>query len=89
MEQEGGQLVSVNNPHEAAILTGAKAAEVLGATDRVLSSGISLRPGQWTWFGAGVEVAANLSVETGEVTSEDTQCLELRWTQVTGGHMSP
>lgn len=89
MEQEGGQLVSVNNVHEAAILTGAKAAEVLGATDRVLSSGISLRPGQWTWFGAGVEVASNLSVEAGEVNTEDTQCIELRWTQASGGHMSP
>ena len=55
--EQKGQLLSVNNNQEEAILTGEMFLRVFmevgeNATE-VLTSGISLKEGNWTWFGAG------------------------------------
>ena len=51
--------MSVNNYHEEDVLVGEEALKALEDADisSILTSGISLSPGEWTWFGAGEKVS--------------------------------
>jgi len=83
-----GQLLSVNNFQEEDILTGEMFLEQLHsnsttATNGVLTSGISLTAGDWTWFGAGEKVSNDDIIEMvnegNDTISDDTLCLLISW----------
>jgi len=86
-----GTLVSVNNYHEDDILSGslffnkAFSSNVNKDVGPVLTSGISLQPGNWTWFGAGELMDDNKTDTMNELmdemnnTSQDTQCVFINW----------
>lgn len=85
-----GDLLSVNNFQEDSILAGDlftsrafQDAEL--PSGPVITSGISLQPGNWTWFGAGEPMSNdknsamnNLQAETNR---NGTQCVFLSWEQ--------
>merc|ERR1712123_542782 len=82
--EQKGQLLSVNNNQEEAILTGEMFLGVFmevgeNATE-VLTSGISLKEGNWTWFGAGEPMADSITDQLDVSDSNDTQCLIISWT---------
>ena len=54
--ESDGQLLSVNNYGEADILSTSQASTDLQLNNGVLTSGVSLRPGSWMWFGAGENI---------------------------------
>lgn len=81
--EDEAQLMSVNNYHEEDVLMGEEAMKALEAADitSLLTSGISLSPGEWTWFGAGEKVG-NITVETSANTTEmagTTMCIQISW----------
>jgi len=53
----------------------------------VLTSGISLQEGNWTWFGAGEMIDEHITTEIddNETNSSDTQCLVVSWTAEENG----
>jgi len=74
------QLISVNNYHEDDILVQDKVKDLFADKEfpeALLTSGISLRPGEWEWFGAGV-AADNITVND-DLDTEDTKCIQIRW----------
>merc|ERR1711963_411445 len=74
------QLISVNNYHEEDILLQDKFKNLFSENqfpEALLSSGISLRAGEWDWFGAGVP-ADNVTVED-DIDTEDTKCIQISW----------
>jgi len=74
------QLISVNNYHEEDILLQDKFKNLFTENqfpDTLLTSGISLRAGEWEWFGAGVS-ADNVTVED-DLDTEDTKCIQISW----------
>jgi len=90
-----GQLLSVNNHYEDSILTGdlfTKKAffnqttqEMELPTGPVITSGVSLSPSDWTWFGAGESMDSNktgvMNGLTGNTTTNDnTLCVSVQWT---------
>merc|ERR1712142_1117849 len=80
--EQKGQLLSVNNNQEEAILTGELFMNYLKeAAQEVLTSGISLKEGNWTWFGAGETINEEITTELddSESNSTDTQCLVVSW----------
>merc|ERR1712123_142892 len=79
--EQKGQLLSVNNNQEEAILTGGMFMGVFpeNATE-VLTSGISLKEDNWTWFGAGEPIADSIADQLDVSESNDTQCLIVSWT---------
>jgi len=80
--EDEAQLVSVNNYHEEDVLVARDAMKALEAADisTLLTSGISLMPDDWTWFGAGEKVG-NITVETANTTEMDgaTMCIQISW----------
>ena len=48
--------MSVNNYGEVAVLTSSLALTDLQTSEPLLTSGVSLRPGSWMWFGAGENI---------------------------------
>jgi len=81
--EQKGQLLSVNNNQEEAILTGEMFLGVFmevgkNATE-VLTSGISLKEGNWTWFGAGEPMADSIADQLDVSEGNDTQCLIISW----------
>merc|ERR1712126_799253 len=86
--EQKGQLLSVNNNQEEAILTGELFMNYLKeAAQEVLTSGISLKEGNWTWFGAGETINEEITTELddSESNSTDTQCLVISWTAEENG----
>lgn len=91
--KDDGQLLSVNNFGEWSVLTGKKfliaAFGEGGETEarNVITSGISLALGQWTWFGAGDSDSAgvNETITSGitNVASNSTSCLAVSFNNVT------
>merc|ERR1712142_844717 len=80
--EQKGQLLSVNNNQEEAILTGELFMNYLKeAAQEVLTSGVSLKEGNWTWFGAGETINEEITTELddSETNSTDTQCLVVSW----------
>jgi len=80
--EQKGQLLSINNNQEEAILTGGIFMNYLQETaGEVLTSGISLQEGNWTWFGAGEMIDDHITTEldNNETNSSDTQCLVVTW----------
>jgi len=86
-----GQVASVNNDLEASILTSALFRDhfteqmagnlsARGETPELLTSGIELSPGSWTWLGADepIDLTA-LTIEEANATSANANCLTLRW----------
>jgi len=74
------QLISVNNYHEDDILVQDKVKDLFADKEfpeALLTSGISLRPGEWEWFGAGV-AADNITVND-DLNTEDTKCIQIKW----------
>ena len=45
--------------------------------EKVITSGVSLRSGEWDWFGAGETANVTIDVEDGNAT--DTMCIEISW----------
>jgi len=83
-----GHLLSVNNFGEVAVLTSSLALTDLQTSEPLLTSGVSLRPGSWMWFGAGenitdTEIVGMLSEAE---PSNSTQCVWMTWQQ--DGNMS-
>merc|ERR1712123_406021 len=81
--EQKGQLLSVNNNQEEAILTGEMFLGVFmevgeNATE-ILTSGISLKEDNWTWFGAGEPMADSIADQLDVSESNDTQCLIISW----------
>jgi len=78
--EQKGQLLSVNNNQEEAILTGGMFMGVFpeNATE-ILTSGISLKEDNWTWFGAGEPMADSIADQLDVSESNDTQCLIVSW----------
>merc|ERR1711892_367952 len=78
--EQKGQLLSVNNNQEQVILTGEMFLRIFqeNATE-VLTSGISLKEGNWTWFGAGEPMADSIADQLDVSESNDTQCLIVSW----------
>jgi len=75
-----GQLLSINNNQEEAILTGKMFLNYLQKNvTNVLTSGISLQEGNWTWFGAGETIADQIADALEASESNDTQCLIVSW----------
>merc|ERR1711973_15828 len=88
-----GQLASINDSLEADILVSHKFMQFLpdelkeelnvtGETSEVLTSGIELSRGHWTWFGAGQPVDIDISsvIEKDEDNSTDVvHCISIRW----------
>jgi len=88
-----GQLLSVNDFQEDKILTGDLFLSRLNLNEvttfgPVLTSGVSLLPGNWTWFGRGEPMNDNLTEAMNEIqdemnemnnTSDGTQCVLLNW----------
>jgi len=88
-----GQLLSINDSLEDVILSSNKflhflpeelleELNVTGETSEVLTSGIELAEGSWTWFGAGEPVDKKISSIIEENTDNETntvQCLSIRW----------
>lgn len=88
-----GSLVSVNNYHEEDILVGqlfmsrAFSSDISGdeGVGPVLTSGISLQEGNWTWFGAGEEMDDNKTDTMNELmadfnmTNTGAMCVFLNW----------
>ena len=64
--EQKGQLLSINNNQEEAILTGdmflGVFQEVGENATEVLTSGVSLKEGNWTWFGAGIRYKHYLGI---------------------------
>lgn len=93
--EQNGQLLSVNNNQEDAILAGEmfwknffEQEADLAAVDlptEVLTSGISLKEGNWTWFGAGEPIDDDLASEMNVTDSYDTQCVIVGWNQGANG----
>merc|ERR1711892_362849 len=82
--EQKGQLLSINNIQEEAILTGEMFLGVFqevgeNATE-VLTSGVSLKEGNWTWFGAGEPMADSIADQLDVSEGNDTQCLIISWT---------
>merc|ERR1711892_1241756 len=82
--EQKGQLLSINNIQEEAILTGEMFLGVFqevgeNATE-VQTSGVSLKEGNWTWFGAGEPMADSIADQLDVSDSNDTQCLIISWT---------
>merc|ERR1712123_7961 len=76
--EQKGQLLSVNNYQEEAILTGEMFLGVFmevgeNATE-VLTSGINLKEDNWTWFGAGEPMADSIADQLDVSESNATQC---------------
>jgi len=74
------QLISVNNYHEDDILVQDKVKDLFADKEfpeALLTSGISLRAGEWEWFGAGVP-ADNITVND-DLDTEDTKCIQIKW----------
>jgi len=74
------QLISVNNYHEDDILVQDKVKDLFADKEfpeALLTSGISLRAGEWEWFGAGVPVD-NVTVQD-NLDTEDTKCIQIKW----------
>jgi len=75
-----GEVVSVNNYGERSVLSGQMALDVLPTSESILTSGISLGPDSWTWFGAGENITdTELLSELPPENSTNTQCLLLSW----------
>merc|ERR1711923_179775 len=75
-----GEVVSVNNYGERSVLSGQMALDVLPTPESILTSGISLSPDSWTWFGAGENITdTELLSELPAENSTNTQCLVLSW----------
>ena len=53
----------------------------------VLTSGISLQEGNWTWFGAGEMIDEHITaeLEDNETNSSDTKCLVVSWSAEENG----
>jgi len=96
-----GQLLSVNNFEETAILTGdlfLRAAfgtegEALALPDTIVStSGISLAEGEWTWFGAGdsesSHVTQSITSNLNVTNTTFTPCLAVTFKKVANTSVS-
>lgn len=78
--ESDGEVVSVNNYGERSVLSGDLALAVLPTNESILSSGVSLAPGLWTWFGAGENITdTELLSHLPAGDSGNTQCLLLSW----------
>jgi len=90
--EDKGQLLSVNNFHEEAILKGdmfwrniLKQDTAQGNISTVWTSGISLKKENWTWFGAGEAIDASIADEIVTSDSDDTQCVLITWNKGENG----
>jgi len=85
-----GHLLSVNNFGEIALLTSSLALTDLQTSDPILTSGVSLRPGSWMWFGAGENITDTeiMGMLSEAEPSNSTQCVWMRWQEAQDGNMS-
>ena len=61
-------------------MSGELALAVLPTSESILTSGVSLGQGSWTWFGAGENITDNdLLSHLQTENSTNTQCLLLSW----------
>jgi len=87
--ESDGQLLSVNNYGEADILSTSQASTDLQLNNGVLTSGISLSQGSWTWFGAAEMINdTEILGMLGDVASTNTQCVWLTWQESEDGNVS-
>ena len=76
-------MVSVNNYGERDVLSWDLALAALPTNESILTSGVSLAPASWTWFGAGETITdTELLSELEAGVSNNTQCLLLSWRSV-------
>lgn len=86
-----GDLLSVNNFQEDRILTGdlftSRIFQDTGLPlGPVLTSGVSLKPDNWTWFGAGESMSVDQTSQMNNLQTENsngTLCVFLTWVQTT------
>jgi len=86
--EQRGQLLSINNNQEDAILGGELFMSLSYFQENVtevLTSGISLKEGNWTWFGAGEPMADTIANQLDSSDSNDTQCLVVSWDKGANG----
>jgi len=93
--EQKGQLLSINNDQEDSILKGQmfwkrffEQDQDLDAVDlptEVLTSGISLKEGNWTWFGAAEPIDELIAAQMNTTDSSDTQCVIASWNKGTNG----
>merc|ERR1711892_198659 len=93
--EQKGQLLSVNNDQEDSILKGQmfwkrffEQDQDLDAVDlptEVLTSGISLKEGNWTWFGAAEPIDELIAAQMNTTDSSDTQCVIASWNKGANG----
>jgi len=84
-----GELLSVDNFGEEAVLTGELAMRDLLTNQTLLTSGISLAQESWAWFGAGENISDTDILGMLETTnSSNTQCVWLDWTRTADGNFS-
>jgi len=90
-EESKGSLLSVNNYKEKEILAGEmfqavmqhELGEAAVLREAVLTSGISLASGNWTWFGAGDPVQDQdilQQLQQVEQDQDNTLCVRVSWT---------
>jgi len=90
--ENDGQLLSVNNDLEDSILTGdlftrkaffnQETQEMEYPTGHVITSGVSLSPSNWTWFGAGESMDNATTDAMNELSydNDNTLCVSVQWT---------
>jgi len=93
--EQKGQLLSINNDQEDSILKGQmfwkrffEQDEDLTEVDlptEVLTSGISLKEGNWTWFGAAEPIDELIAAQMNPTDSNDTQCVIASWNKGANG----
>jgi len=84
--EQKAQLLSINNNMEENILEGNMFKEnLLQNVTEVWTSGVSLKKGNWTWFGAGESVNQTILdvLETANTTDNtDTLCMIISWDEM-------
>merc|ERR1711915_722804 len=84
--EQKAQLLSINNNMEENILEGNVFKEnLLQNVTEVWTSGVSLKKGNWTWFGAGESVNQTILdvLETANTTDNtDTLCMIISWNEM-------
>jgi len=93
--EQKGQLLSINNNKEEVILQGQMFWQRFFDQDAdldsvelptgVLSSGISLMEGDWTWFGAAESIDGMITDQMNATDSNDTQCFIVSWNKGPNG----